>query len=145
RVHLQASHADEEARAGEALAPFVARFAGLAEHVMIAQHVTGILAEEALDALAEFLDAIDFFLAHAPGAVRIVRRPRLERRDHFVDRVVPRDVGHQILHDREGVHRLQNDRQLGRNGIHARHAHEAWLAVDFRGTRAALARLAVPA
>ena len=37
--------------------------------VVIAQDVADVLAQEALDALAEFLHAVDVFLGHAPGAV----------------------------------------------------------------------------
>ena len=69
-------------------------------HVVIAQDVAHVLAQEALDALAELLDAIDFFLAHPPGAVRLLGL-RLERRDPLVDLVVPGDVRHQVLDDRK--------------------------------------------
>ena len=46
---------------------------------MIAQHVADVLAEEALDALAELLHALDVRLRHPPRAVGGVGRPRLER------------------------------------------------------------------
>ena len=36
---------------------------------MIAQDVADVLAQEAFDALAEFLHAVDVGLLHAPGAV----------------------------------------------------------------------------
>ena len=41
---------------------------------MVAQDVADVLAEEALDALAEFLHALDVLLLHPPGAVGGVRR-----------------------------------------------------------------------
>src|SRR5262249_42075996 len=63
----------------------------------------------------------------------------------FFARLVPRHVRHQIFDERERVQRLQGDWLILRHGVHARHAHEARLAVDLRGAGAALARLAVPA
>ena len=62
RVHLQRRRVDQEARADE-----------LVVLVVVAQHVADVLAQEALDALAELLHALDVFLLHAPGAVRRVR------------------------------------------------------------------------
>ena len=41
--------------------------------LMIAHHMADVLAKEALDALAEFLDAIDVALLHPPGAIGCVR------------------------------------------------------------------------
>ncbi len=67
RVHLQRGHVDEEPRADE-----------LVVLVVVAQHVADVLAQEALDALAEFLHAVDVFLLHPPGAVGCVGLPRLE-------------------------------------------------------------------
>ena len=37
--------------------------------VVIAQHVAHVLAQKALDALPEFLHAVDVLLLHAPRAV----------------------------------------------------------------------------
>ena len=51
---------------------------------------------------------------HAPGAVGRVGRPRLERLDPLLDPEVPRHVGHQILDQREGPHRLDGDRLVER-------------------------------
>ena len=51
RVHLERRRVDEEARPDELLV-----------HVVVAQHVANVLAEEALDALAELLHAIDVLL-----------------------------------------------------------------------------------
>ena len=58
--------------------------------------------------------------------------------------VIPRDVGHEVLHHREGAHRLDGDRLVERQVVEPRHAHQPRLAVDLRGARAALAGLAVP-
>ena len=47
--------------------------------VVIPEHVADVLAEEALDALPEFLDPVHVFLLHPPGAVRRVGLARGER------------------------------------------------------------------
>jgi hypothetical protein len=62
RVHLQRRHMHEEPRADE----FVVL-------VMVTQHVADVLAQEALDALPEFLHPVDVLLRHAPRAVRAHR------------------------------------------------------------------------
>ena len=62
RMHFQGGGVDQEARADE----FVVL-------VVVAQDVADVLAEEAFDALAEFLHAVDVRLLHAPGAVRARR------------------------------------------------------------------------
>src|SRR4029078_4928376 len=77
RVHLQTGDADHEARTDE-----------LVLTLAVAQHVTHVLAQEALDALAELLRAIGVSLMHAALAVG-PRRDRLERRDALVLAVVP--------------------------------------------------------
>ena len=63
RVHLERGRVDQEARADE-----------LVVHVVVAQDVADVLAQEALDALAELLHAVDVLLRHAPGAVGRVGR-----------------------------------------------------------------------
>ena len=73
--------------------------------VAIAQHVADVLAQVALDALAELLHAIDVFLVHAVRAVGLAR-PRLELRDALVLLVVPRHVGDEVLDHRERLERL---------------------------------------
>ena len=57
RVHVEARQVDQEARPGER--PLL----------VVADDVTHVLAEEALDALPELLDAIDVLLLHPPRAV----------------------------------------------------------------------------
>src|SRR5262249_42552131 len=112
--------------------------------LVLAEHVADVLAKEALDALAEFLDPIHFLLAHSPRAVRCIRLARFERWNHLVDLVVPGDIGHQIFDDGKRLHRLNCNRRLDRDRVHAGHAHKPWLAVDFGRAGAALAGLAVP-
>jgi hypothetical protein len=54
---------------------------------MVAQHVADVLAQEALDALAELLHPVHVRLRHPPGAVRRVGRPGREPLDaplHFI-------------------------------------------------------------
>ena len=116
----------------------------LVVQMVVAQDMADVLAEVALDALAEFLDAVDLALLHAPGAVCGIGLARLERLDPRLDLVVPRDVGHEVPDQREGPHRLDRDRLGKIQRIQPRHAHQPRLAVDFRRARSALARLAVP-
>ena len=104
RVHFQGGDVDQETRADE-----------LVMHVVIAQDVADVLAQEALDALAELLDAVHVGLAHAPGAVGSIGRARLERLDPLFDPVIPRHVRHQILDQREGPHRLEDHRLIQRH------------------------------
>ena len=125
---------DEEARADELLVL-----------VVIAQHVADVLAQEALDALPEFLDAIDVALRHPPGAVGAsggrglnFLMPFLTRKFH--DTSVTRSL-------------ISGNARIGSTVTgscrfdlaQARHAHQPRLAVDLRRARAALAGLAVPA
>src|SRR5262249_11013424 len=135
-MHVEAGHADQVARPAEQLTLL---------HVVVPQHVAGVLTQETLDALAELLDAVNLFLAHAPGAVRRVGLARRERRDHAVALVVPGHGGPRVLDEGEGPHRLQDDRLVGGDRLHARQAHEPRPAVDLGRARAALAGLAVPA
>ena len=67
RMHFERRGVDQKARADELLVL-----------VMLAQNVAHVLAQEALDALAEFLHAVHVHLLHAPRAVRRVGRARLE-------------------------------------------------------------------
>src|SRR5947209_2102684 len=134
RVHLQRRHVGEEARPDESLVQLV-----------LAEHVADVLAEIALDALAELLHTLDVGLGHAPGAVGGVGRPGLELLDPLLDLEVPRDVGDQVPDLRKRLHRRDRDRSLERQVAEPRHAHQAGKSVDLRRARAALARLAVPA
>src|SRR6185436_13385435 len=111
---------------------------------MLTQDVADILAEETFDALAEFLHAIDVRLRHAPRAVRRIRRTRFERFYFFLHPEIPRDIGDEILHAREGFHWLDRHRLFERQLIEAGHAHQPRHPIDLRRTRPALARLAIP-
>ena len=133
RVHLERRCVNEMPRADE-----------LVEHPMLAQHVTHVLAEKTLDALAELLNALDVGLEHAPRSVRRVRRPRRERLDTQLCAKIPRHVGHEIPDGRKGSHWLDRDRLGKVELIQASHAHQPRMAVDFGRTRAALAGFAVP-
>src|SRR6185436_19023297 len=129
RVHLQRGDADEEPRPRE-----------LVLELVRAQHVAHVLAQEALDALAEFLNAVDVGLLPPPRRALA----RLERRDALVHLEVPRHVGDQVTDQRERLHRPHGHRLARREMIHARLAHERWLAVHLGAAGAALGRLAVP-
>src|SRR5258705_6218368 len=101
------------------------------EHPMLAQDVADVLAQETLDALPEFLHAVDVGLRHAPGAIRRVRRPWREGLDLLLHSKVPRHVRHQILDPRKSPHRLDGGAARQVALVQPRHAHEPWLAVDF--------------
>src|SRR5436309_11419624 len=133
-VHLEARDPDEEARPREAVLLLV-----------VAQHVADVLAEEALDALAELLHPVDVGLLDAPRSVRLVGWTRSEGRDAFVHLVVPRDVADQVLDDRKRLHGRDGDRLARRELVHARHAEEPRLAVHLGTAGPAPPRLAVPA
>ena len=70
RVHVQLGDPHEEARAGERLLVLL----------VVADDVADVLAQEALDALAELLDALDVDLLH-PVLARLAVGRRRERRD----------------------------------------------------------------
>src|SRR6185437_108765 len=107
--------------------------------------MTHVLAQEALDALPEFLNPVDIALRHAPRPVGCIRRARRELSDALLLSKVRGDVGNQITHERKCAHRLDGYRLLEIELIQARHAHEARHSVDLGGARPALTRLAVPA
>src|SRR5262245_36296989 len=134
RVHVQLGQAHEEARPEEL---------GLVL-VVVPNHVTDVLAEEALDALPELLPAVDVLLHHPIRAVRL-RRARPERRDLPRRLVVERHVGDQVLDQRERLEWRHRDGLALSEDVHARHAHETRLPVDLGAARAALPGLAVPA
>src|SRR5690242_19806710 len=108
-MHLERGRVNQKTRTDKAIM-----------HAMIAEDVADILAKETFDAFAKFLDAIDVALLHPPGAVGSVGWARFERLDPFFDRVIPRDIGNQILQPREGFHRLDRDRAIERKIAQAR-------------------------
>src|SRR5205823_1437750 len=81
---------------------------------MIAEDVTDILAKVALNAFAEFLNAIDVLLGHAPGAVGRIGRSRFERLDLFLHVKIPGNICHQVLERWKSLHRLNSDRLVER-------------------------------
>ena len=133
-MHFEGGTVDEESRPDE--------FVML---VVIAQHVTNILAQETFDALAEFLDAIHVGLRHPPCAVGVIRLARLEFPDPFFDREIPGDVGDQIADGGKRLHGFDGHRLGEIQLVEAGHAHELRFAVDLGRAGTALAGLAVPA
>src|SRR5580692_4189796 len=97
-MHLQRRGVDEESRTDEFIV-----------HLVIAQNVADILAQETLDAFTEFLNAVDVFLIHEPSAVSIIRLARLELFDGLLDAKIPRDIRDQIANLRESPHRFDRD------------------------------------
>src|SRR2546425_1344952 len=134
RMHVEARDLDEEARPGERALLVV----------VVANHVAHVLAQEALDALVELLNAIDILLHHPVGAGGL-RRLEAEGRHLLGLLVVEGHVGDEVADQREGPDRRHRDRVARLEQVHPRHAHEPGLAVDLGAARAALAGLAVPA
>ena len=97
-MHLEGGEPHEIARPGEA--SFVL--------LVVAHHVADVLAEEAFDALVEFLDALDVLLVHAALPVGVLRLGR-EVRDRLRLLVVEGDVGDEVLDDGEGLDRRDRD------------------------------------
>ena len=100
---------------------------------MIAQHVADVLAQEALNAFAELLHAVDIFLGHAPGPIRRVRHSGLKWFDGLLDFEVPGDVRHQISDRWKRSQWLYGDGFVERQLVQPRHAHQPRHAVDFSG------------
>src|SRR5256712_13216108 len=134
RMHLKGSEPHEVARAAEALLVLL----------MVPHDVADVLAEEALDALVELLDAVDVLLVHPAFPVGILGLGP-ERWDGLRLLVVEGHVGDQILDHREGLDRGDRDDLARRERVHPGHAHEPGVTVDLGAARAALAGLAVPA
>ena len=120
RVHFKRGRMNQEARADEAIV-----------EMMLAKDVTDVLAEKALDALPEFLHAVDISLQHAPRTVLGIRRPRGERLELLLHLEVPADIAHQVLDEREGLHGLDRDGLVQGDLAQARHAHQPRGTVDF--------------
>src|ERR1051325_10770070 len=134
RVHLERGGVNQKTRADK-----------LVVLVMLAEHMTHVLAQEALDALAEFLNAIDVRLCHPPRTIARIRGARLEGFDFFLHPKVPRHVGGKITNHRERLYGFDRYWPVERDLAHSGHAHQSRLAVDLRGTGTALAGLAIPA
>src|SRR5258708_33231665 len=128
-MHFEASDANEETRAGE-----------LFLFVVLAKNMTNVLTQEAFDAFAKLLDAIDIQLRDFP----FHSLAGLEGRDFAVDTIVPGNVGDKVFDAREGFHGQDDNGLVQREIVHARFAGQARTPVDFGGTRTALAGFAVP-
>src|SRR5258708_13690857 len=128
-MHFETGNANEETWAGK-----------LFLFVVFAKNVTNVLAEEAFDAFAKLLDAIDIQLGNFP----FHSLAGLEGRDFAVDTIVPGNVGDKVFDAREGLHGQDRDGLILREIVHARFAGQARTPVDFGGTRTALAAFAVP-
>src|SRR5437899_8713894 len=105
---------------------------------MFAQHMTYILAEKTLDALAKFLHTINIFLLHLP----VSAGSWAEGGYFLVDRVIPRNVGDQIFDDGKRLHGQDGDGLVLRKRIHASLTGQARTAVNFCRARSALAGFA---
>src|SRR4051812_18732529 len=112
---------------------------------MLAQDVADVLAEEAFDALAEFLDPLDVLLCDPPSAIGSIGDAGLEWANFLLGSVVKRNVGDEVLDKRESLHRLDLHRLIEIDVAAPRHAHQPRLAVDLGRARAAFPRLTVPA
>ncbi len=112
--------------------------------LVVTDHVAGVLAQEALDALAELLRALHVDLLH-PVLARLQVGRRGERGDLARLLVVERDVRDQVLDHRERPHRGDRDGLALLERVHPAHAHQLRHAVDLGAAGAALAGLAVPA
>src|SRR3989441_1672291 len=133
RVHVEAGQLDEEARPRERALVLL----------VIADDVADVLAQEALDALVELLDAIDVLLHHPVRAVGL-RWLDAQRWDRLGLLEVEPDIRDEVADERERTDRRHGDRLTLGEEVHAGHAHEPRLAVDLGAARPALARLAVP-
>src|SRR5262249_18132493 len=132
-VHVQLGGADEEPRTGERDLVVL----------VVTDDVADVLAEKALDALAELLRALDVHLLH-PVPTGCEPRRRGERRQLASLLVVEGHVRDEVADHREGTDRRDRDRPRARERRHAGQAAPPRLAVDPHRTRAALAGLAVP-
>src|SRR6266480_6515662 len=93
-MHLQSSHSHKKARSSKLLVLIV-----------LAQHVTNVLAEEAFNAFAEFLYPVYVLLPHLP----VGSGAWLEWRNFLVDLVIPRHICDQIFDHRKRLHWKDSD------------------------------------
>src|SRR5699024_5940241 len=133
-MHLQFGHAHEVTGPGEVFLVLL----------VVTDHVAHVVAQEALDAFAELLAALDIFLLHTEVTGCGIRG-RGERGDLACLVIVEGHIAHQVPYDGEGLEGDDRDDLVGLEDAHPGHAGQPWHAVDLHRTRAALARLAVPA
>lgn len=118
-VHVELGDAHQHARSSE----------GFVVLLVIAHHVAGVLAQEALNALAELLAALNILLLH-PELTWLQANGRGEGGNFARLLVVEGDIGDEVTNHWEGTKWGDGDRLLFFEGVHARHAHQAWLAID---------------
>src|SRR5690606_21485917 len=133
-MHFQTGHMNKESRANK-----------LIKLSMLSKDVADILAQKTFDAFSEFLDPVHILLRDTPAAIFTIRRSRPKLADPFLHFVIPGNIGDQILQMGKGSQRLDDDRSVRRQRIQTGHTGQTRMAVYFCGTRAATARLAVPA
>src|SRR5688500_586676 len=95
-VHIEVGKLDKLARAIESVLA-----------VVLAQDMTHILAEEALDALAELLYAVHIYLLHLEWPGRVCGRSKWSYLRRHPE--VPRHIGHQVFYQRESLQRVDED------------------------------------
>ena len=110
-------------------APEIARANELLVYLMIAQDVADVLAQKALDALAEFLDAVDIVLLQSVQVPSEHRASRLNGLMCFLTREFDRHVGNESG-SAERPASAPGEGRIRVTFVQPRHAHEARLAVD---------------
>ena len=99
RMHFERCRIDEQSRTDK-----------LVLLVVFPQYVAHVLAEKTLDALAEFLHALNVGLLYAPCPISRVGGPGLEWLDCLFGPEVPGNIGDQIANHGKRVHRLEDHR-----------------------------------
>jgi hypothetical protein len=110
---------------------------------VVANHVAGVLTQEAFDALAELLRTLHVDLLHPVVAGGQVGG-WCERRDLPGLLVVEGNVGDQVSDHRERSHRSDGDRLGFGEGRHPGHAQQSRAPVHLGAAGATLSRLAIP-
>src|ERR1700722_16581938 len=125
-VHVELRVADEEAGPGERRLVFL----------VVSDDMAGVLAQKALDALAELLRALHIDLLHPERRLGLIGAGGEGRHLGRLD-VVEAHVGDQVPDDGEAPQRRDGDRFARREGGQAGQAHQAGTSVDFRRARSA--------
>lgn len=95
----------------------------------VTEHMANVLAQEALDAFAKLLDAIDVDLLHPQrfGASFIGKSERFDLLRNFV---VPTDVGNEVFDYRKRFDRRHDDRLILRQFVDSSFAQQLRFSVD---------------
>ena len=99
---------------------------------MIADHVAGILTEEALDTFAELLGALNVDLLHTGLTWGYISRVGVGRNLHSL-LVIEGDIGDEILDYWEGAKWGDGDYLALLVGRDLGHTGQAWLSIDLHG------------